>query len=105
MIGRRNKDERKRKGTRYSGVCMDMYRVYDSSRFNIFGGVIMKKMSKEEFEKQHVVCECGYHNFKELVKRYGTCRRCGKVLDPKAKLEYERVCRLGLWRKNEKVYR
>ena len=58
----------------------------------------MKKMSKEDFEDLYVICECGYHNLKENVQRYGTCRRCNKVLDQKAKLEYEMYCRLKLWR-------
>lgn len=47
----------------------------------------------------NVVCECGYQNHIENVKRYGTCKLCGKVLDPKAKFEYEMYTKLRLWRK------
>ena len=43
--------------------------------------------------------ECGYFNQEENVKRYGTCRRCGIVLDAKAKFDYEMFCRLRRWRK------
>ena len=46
-----------------------------------------------------VKCEvCGYANLKHNVDLYGTCRGCGKVLDPKAKYKYEMYCRLKLWR-------
>ena len=55
-------------------------------------------MSKEEFYSQFVICECGYHNKKNQIKKYGTCNFCGKVLDPRAKLEYEIVCRCRLWK-------
>lgn len=50
----------------------------------------------------NIVCECGYHNHKENVMRYGTCRRCNKVLDPKAKFNYEMYIKLRLWRKGVK---
>ena len=46
----------------------------------------------------NIKCECGYQNHKESIERYGTCRFCGKVLDPKAKYRYEMVVRLRLWR-------
>jgi predicted Zn-ribbon and HTH transcriptional regulator len=45
-----------------------------------------------------VVCECGYNNQPENIQKYGTCRRCGKVLDKKAKFDYEMICKLRLWR-------
>lgn len=43
--------------------------------------------------------DCYYGNHKESVDRYGTCKRCGKVLDEKAKYKYEMFCKLRLWRK------
>lgn len=46
----------------------------------------------------NIICECGYQNKVEMIERYGTCRLCGKVLDPKAKYEYEMFTRLHLWR-------
>ena len=46
------------------------------------------------------VCEkCGYRNKKKNYERYGTCTRCGAIIDPKAKFEYEMVTKLKLWRK------
>ncbi len=56
---------------------------------------------KKSKELDNIICECGYQNHKENVKRYGTCRCCGKVLDQKAKFDYEMICRLRLW-KNKK---
>jgi len=47
----------------------------------------------------NIKCECGYCNHKDNVKRYGTCRGCGKVLDKKAKFNYEMYTKLRLWRK------
>ena len=59
-------------------------------------------MKKDEKIIEFVKCECGYNNLPENVKKYGTCRRCNKVLDEKAKFEYEMVCRLRLWRKKKR---
>lgn len=44
-------------------------------------------------------CECGYFNQEHNVKKYGTCNGCGKVIDEKAKFDYEMFCKLRLWRK------
>lgn len=57
----------------------------------------MSKKRKDFLD--NVICECGYQNHKESVKRYGTCKLCGKVLDPRAKFDYEMFCKLRLWRK------
>lgn len=46
----------------------------------------------------NIKCECGYENHVENVKKYGTCKYCGKVLDSKAKYNYEMYVRLRLWR-------
>ena len=43
--------------------------------------------------------KCEYCNQIENAKKYGTCTRCGAVIDPKAKFEYEMVTKLRLWRK------
>ena len=58
---------------------------------------------KNHIEKYNdsIVCECGYSNKKENVKRYGTCTRCRKVLDKKAKYMYEMYTRLRLWRRKK----
>lgn len=45
--------------------------------------------------------ECGYCNRKEMIDKYGTCKRCRKVLDDKAKFNYEMNMRLRLWRKDK----
>lgn len=47
----------------------------------------------------NIKCECGYQNHKENVMRYGTCTGCGRVLDQKAKFNYEMFTKLRLWRK------
>ena len=56
----------------------------------------MKKDKSKPLD--NIVCECGYQNHKENVKIYGTCRLCGKVLDKKAKYNYEMFVKLNLWR-------
>lgn len=62
----------------------------------------MRKNKKRSDFFDNVICdECKYQNHKENVQRYGTCRLCGKVLDAKAKFNYEMVCKLHLWKKKE----
>lgn len=56
-------------------------------------------MKKDDSFLRGIKCECGYFNQEENVKRYGTCKYCKKVLDPKAKFDYEMFCRLKRWRK------
>lgn len=46
----------------------------------------------------NIICECGYQNKIENVKRYGVCKLCGKVLDEKAKFKYDMNKKLRLWR-------
>lgn len=59
------------------------------------------KKSKKDYKKSLdvVKCECGYCNQRHNVEWYGTCTRCGKTIDNKAKYKYEMYCRLKLWRK------
>lgn len=38
-------------------------------------------------KKHYVTCECGYNNAKRRFVLYGTCLRCGKILDKKAYLK------------------
>lgn len=59
----------------------------------------MTRIEREEFNKQFIICECGYHNPKENIKKYGACKGCKKVLDEKAKYKYEMFCKLKMWRK------
>ena len=54
--------------------------------------------NKKEPWVTHIKCECGYNNQPENVKHYGTCTRCGKVLDERAKFRYEMYNKLRLWR-------
>lgn len=57
-------------------------------------------MNEANIKKLKLVpCECGYNNKEYNIKRYGTCTRCGKVLDKKARFDYEMICKLKLWRK------
>lgn len=53
---------------------------------------------KKNKELPLVKCECGYNNQKANVDRYGTCRGCGKILNKKAKFDYEMFCKLRMWR-------
>lgn len=53
----------------------------------------MKKM------EENIKCPyCEYNNHKVNVQTYGTCTRCRKVLDEKAKFKYEMNKKLRLWR-------
>lgn len=56
-----------------------------------------KKKKKEKY-LELVTCECGYNNQPYNIERYGTCTRCGKVLNKKAKFDYEMFCKLRMWR-------
>ena len=58
----------------------------------------MKNMKKKKQMVQHVICECGYYNQPENVSFFGTCTRCRKVLDPKAKFRYDMYKKLRLWK-------
>lgn len=55
-------------------------------------------MKKKEKMMDYIICECGYNNKPWNVQNYGTCTRCRKVLDPKAKYKYEMNKKLRLWR-------
>ena len=38
-----------------------------------------------DFIKEHfTICSCGYNNKNKYVKTYGSCLKCGKILDKKA---------------------
>ena len=50
----------------------------------------------------NIICECGYHNHRDMIEIYGTCKLCGKTLDKKAKYKYEMNKKLKLWRGNLK---
>lgn len=47
----------------------------------------MPKLEKKAIDKfvkdNYITCECGYNNEKHRFENYGTCLRCGRVLDPK----------------------
>ena len=61
---------------------------------------MVKKKDENIEEKLGIMkCECGYYNHLDKIKIYGTCKLCGKVLDKKAKYNYEMNKRLKLWRK------
>ena len=48
----------------------------------------MKKYenTKNEFmQERFITCKyCGYNNFKKRLERFGTCLRCGKIIDEKS---------------------
>ena len=58
-------------------------------------------MGKDKNFFKGTTCECGYYNHESNVKKYGTCKLCGKVLDKKAKFDYEMYCRLRLWKEQK----
>lgn len=42
------------------------------------------RVSKEKMMEEYITCdECGYNNKKSRFEAFGTCLRCGKVLDQK----------------------
>ena len=53
---------------------------------------------EKKFEKM-ILCECGYYNKMNNVTIYGTCTRCGNILNPKNKFKHEMYNKLKLWRK------
>lgn len=53
-----------------------------------------KKVKLENYDCPY----CGYSNLKKNYEVYGTCTRCGKVLNEKAKFKYEMNKKLRLWR-------
>lgn len=59
----------------------------------------MKKKHKEDLGL--IKCECGYNNKPIYVSVYGSCLRCKRVLDEKAKFKYDMKRKMRLWR-NEK---
>ena len=42
--------------------------------------------TKSEFMKEtFIICNhCGYNNFKVRLKNFGTCLKCGKIIDEKS---------------------
>ena len=58
------------------------------------------KLKKEMKKIEFVVCPyCSYNNSKENVRKFGTCLRCKKTIDEKAKFMYEMYFnKLHLWR-------
>lgn len=53
----------------------------------------MIKVGSERYrkfvEEHFTTCECGYNNKKDRLEIYGTCLRCGKILNQKAYLRYK----------------
>jgi hypothetical protein len=56
----------------------------------------MKKKWKEDLK--HVVCECGYNNQPWNAEYYGTCTRCGKIINQEAYFKRMMNKKLKLWR-------
>ena len=55
-------------------------------------------MGRNEKWVVHIKCECGYNNHPDNVKYYGTCTRCGKVVDAQAYFRHVMYNKLRLWR-------
>ena len=60
----------------------------------------MKKYDKS-FDELVKCDKCGYNNKKFNIEKYGTCLRCGSVLNKKAKFDYEMFCKLRMWRNHK----
>lgn len=62
----------------------------------------IKTESTEEFIKHNfVVCKCGYNNKIEYVNYYGSCLRCGKILNEKA--YFKKKLKLEIKKENKKL--
>lgn len=58
-----------------------------------------KEKRKEDDFPDFIVCPtCGYNNYPDKVKLYGTCLRCKTTLDDKAKFKYNMYNKLRLWK-------
>ncbi len=55
-------------------------------------------MKTKKWEENITCPYCEYNNKKYNVEKYGTCTRCRKILDEKAKFKYEMNVKLKLWR-------
>ena len=57
------------------------------------------RYEKDKVKIDFKVCEhCGYNNHPRRVSFYGTCLRCGKVIDEKTKFIHDMYNKLHLWR-------
>lgn len=62
-----------------------------------------KKGTNEDFMKKNfITCTCGYNNKISNIKTYGTCLRCGKILDDKA--NFNRQLFLRMRDKQKKIF-
>lgn len=56
-------------------------------------------MKENKKYTENIKCPyCEYNNHKVNVQVYGTCTRCRKVLDEKAKFKHDMNIKLKLWR-------
>lgn len=62
----------------------------------------INEQEKEQFRKDNFVqCDnCGCFNKKALIRAYGQCHLCKKILDDKAYFEMQMIKKLQLWRKD-----
>ena len=56
-------------------------------------------MQNKKFEEAIECPYCKYNNKVYNVKAYGTCTRCKKVLEERAKFKHDMNVKLRLWRK------
>ena len=62
------------------------------------------KKAIDRYKIDFTVCpHCNYNNNPSMVNFYGTCLRCGEVLDKKAKFKHDMYNKLRLW-KGKKWY-
>lgn len=54
----------------------------------------------EFIEKNYITCECGYNNRKNRLENFGTCLRCGKIIDERS--YFKRKLGGNLYGKKEK---
>ena len=56
------------------------------------------KKSKNIVCEEFIKCECGYSNEQRYIDIYGTCLKCGKVLNEQANFRHILYDKLKLWR-------
>ena len=54
----------------------------------------------EFIEKKYITCECGYNNRKNRLENFGTCLRCGRIIDERS--YFKRKLGGNLYGKKEK---
>ena len=52
------------------------------------------KTTKQFVSERYVTCSCGYNNEKGRLRFFGTCLRCGKILDERVNFKRQIINKL-----------